>query len=102
MPREEPGGTWGNLRAHGTWRSDGTFLHMDILLFFVFCDIVGKTLREAPSPMIKSYASMLFAEKAAVAECTHDRKDRNRCVGRMMKDVRRPALTPYLPVDIFS
>jgi hypothetical protein len=45
---------------------------------------------------------MLFAEKGAVAECTQDRKDRNRCVDRLMEDVRRPALTPYLPVDVFS
>ena len=75
---------------------------MDILLLFVFCDIVGKKLRKAPWPMIKSYASMLFAEKAAVAECSQDRKDQNRCVGRVMKDVRRPALSPYLPVDVFS
>jgi hypothetical protein len=68
----------------------------------VFCDIVGKTLQEAPLPMIESYASMLFAKEAAVAECIQDRKDRDRCSGRVMKDVRRPALTPYLPVDIFS
>jgi hypothetical protein len=47
MPREEPGGTWENLRAHGTWRSDDPFLHMKILLLFVFCDIVGKKASES-------------------------------------------------------